>query len=71
MNKNLLLKILNPALAFVFLSQVTTAMLHGILPKPLFEPVHAGGGLILAFGVLVHVLLNWGWVKAHFFSKPR
>jgi hypothetical protein len=59
------LKILNPILALLFLNQILTGLFHGFLPHDVFEIVHQGGGIILATATLLHVILNWNWVKAN------
>jgi len=69
MNKNTFLKIVNPILACVLLFQVTTGMMHGIFPHELFETIHGSGGGALTLCVIIHVILNWGWVKTNFLKK--
>lgn len=68
--KNQILKILNPALVVLFINQVLLGLLNDILPHKLFEVLHGGGGMVFAVLVLLHLMLNWGWVKANFFQKP-
>ena len=65
MNKRGLLKIVNVLLAILILNQATTGLLSGILPHSLFEFLHEGGGVTIFIVVLVHVYLNWAWVKAN------
>ena len=65
MNKRNLLKIVNILLALLILNQATTALLHDLLSKDAFEFLHEGGGLTLFIAALVHVYLNWAWVKAN------
>ena len=71
MKRNTALKLLNPVLAYLAASQVLTGLLHGLLPRDLFFLMHRAGGLSLAFVALLHVALNWNWVKANYFAgKP-
>ncbi len=69
MKKNTLLKIINPILAVVFLYQVGTGLMHDIIPKEIFEAVHIAGAFTLIVFVIIHLVLNWNWVKLNFFKK--
>lgn len=71
MNKRNLLKIVNLLLGLLILSQATTGLFHDILPRGVFEFLHEGGGLILFVFVLLHVYLNWAWVKANLFPGRK
>lgn len=64
MDKQNLLKIINPLLAILLLNQAVTGFLHNVLPHRVFEFMHRGG-LILVILSIVHVYLNWGWVKSN------
>jgi hypothetical protein len=39
------------------------------LAEETFEHIHVPGGLLILVGVILHVILNWGWVKANFCKK--
>lgn len=67
--KKFILKVINPIIALLLLSQVFSALLHGALSHELFEKVHKTGGFLLFLGAVIHLLLNWGWVKATYFKK--
>ena len=69
MTKATALKILNPLLALLFINQATTGLLADELPREAFEILHEGGAYVLIAGVVLHVVLNWNWVKATFFRK--
>ena len=69
MKKSTLLKIVNPILAGVFLYQVVTGLTHEIIPESIFETVHVAGAFTLIFFVIIHLILNWNWVKLNFFKK--
>jgi hypothetical protein len=71
MMRNSILKILNPILALLFLNQILTGMLNGIIPKGAYEFFHEGGGIIFTFAVILHVIFNWNWVKATFLRKKK
>jgi len=69
MKTNSLLKILNPILAVLVLNQVLTALLRDSLSLQAFAALHQGGGIILAVGSVLHLTLNWNWVRANFRKK--
>lgn len=69
--KKFFLKVLNPIIALLILNQVFTALLHGVLSKELFEKVHETGGFLLFLGVVIHLLLNWSWVKTTYLAKRQ
>ena len=69
MKTNIFLKILNPILAVVLLIQIITGLLHGIFTRDMFETIHGSGAGILLACVILHLFLNWGWVKANFLKK--
>ena len=71
MKKNTLLKIVNPILALALLYQVATGLLHGIIPRGSFESVHVTGGMVLIVCAVIHLLLNWNWVKANLPVKSK
>jgi hypothetical protein len=69
MTKTLALKIVNPVLGCVVLTQVVTGLLHGLMPRDVFEAVHLVGGILIVIMVALHVILNWSWIKANFFES--
>lgn len=71
MNKRNLLKLVNILLAILILNQATTGLLHGIVPRDMFEVLHEGGGITIFITALVHVYLNWAWVKANLLSGHK
>ena len=70
MTRTSVLKIVNPILWVLLLNQVMTALLHDMLPHEAYEILHEGGGIVLAIVALLHVVLNWNWVKTNFLRKP-
>lgn len=66
MNKNLLLKIVNSVLFLLFISQACSGFFHHSLSHELFEIIHEGGGIFLVLLSLIHLYLNWGWVRVNF-----
>ena len=70
MKRNTMLKILNPVLAILLLNQLFSAAISDVIPKSVFEFLHEGGGSLLAIAAVLHLLLNWNWVKATYFKEP-
>jgi len=69
MDKKTTLRIVNIIIAVLILNQAASAMLRGLIGREAFEVFHEGGGVLLLAGVILHVILNWGWVKAQFFKR--
>ena len=69
MNRNFFLMILNPIVAILFLNQLLTGILHAVIPKGAYEFFHGGGGIFFAVAVVLHIVLNWNWVKVNYFKK--
>jgi hypothetical protein len=71
MGRNTALKILNPVLGLLLVSQVTTGLSGEALPHEVFEVLHEGGGILLAIVAATHVVLNWNWIRANYGRKPK
>lgn len=71
MGKTSVLKIVNPVIALLLLCQVCSALLMITLGDEIFETLHKTGGVLLAGGVLLHLSLNWNWVKASYLGNNR
>lgn len=69
MKRNTMLKIINPLLAVLVLSQILTGMFSDTLPYKAFEILHEGGGYALAVVATLHLALNWNWVKSTYFKR--
>ncbi|MCX5714011.1 MAG: hypothetical protein NT033_04205 [Candidatus Omnitrophica bacterium] len=77
MNKTKLFKIATTLLAISFLAQVVTvvgmvflkdlSMRLGVLGM-LFE-IHEYNGYLFVALVLVHLFLNWGWIRANIIKR--
>jgi hypothetical protein len=63
------LKIVNPILGVLLLNQIMTGLFHDALPHEAYEILHEGGGIVFAIMALLHLILNWNWIKANFFRK--
>jgi hypothetical protein len=69
MKRNTALKILNPILIVLFINQAVTVLFLDELPVKAFQVLHKGGGAILLGLMAVHIVLNFNWVKANYFSR--
>ena len=71
MKRNTMLKIVNPVLGVLFINQILSGVfgpaLFRISPKA-FEILHKDGGFVFAAVAVIHLILNWNWVKANFFK---
>ena len=71
MKRNTALKILNPLLACLVLNQILTGLLRSFMPWDAFRLIHQAGGISIAVAATLHVILNWNWIRANYFtSKP-
>jgi hypothetical protein len=60
------------ALLFVFLlCQALTGGLAGVIDPEVFEVIHPVGGTLLVIAAIVHIGLNWGWVRAAYVRRKR
>jgi hypothetical protein len=69
------LKLVNAILGIVALVQlvtvVTFAFFSESIPFDRIKIVHITCGLTLLALIIVHIFLNWTWVKSNFFKKMR
>ncbi len=66
MKKNKALKIINPILLILLVNQAVTGLFGTQISHEMFTILHKGGGFVLVGLALVHLGLNFGWVKANF-----
>ena len=76
MNKQLALKIVNPLLFVALIVQALTGValaFHLFFSRPkLYEMIgelHEHTGLVFVALALIHLYLNWGWVKSQFAKR--
>jgi hypothetical protein len=67
------LKIVNPVLALVAATQVVTAVLFTFfsdsIPFGQVRTLHLITGYTLFGIIILHIYLNWTWIKSTFFKK--
>ncbi len=69
MKKLQTLKIVNTVLAIAFLTLGTTALLHDYIPYNTYRRIHPLAGYTLSALVVIHVILNYGWIKKNILKK--
>lgn len=71
MTKNTALKILNPVLVILLISQILTGLFGLKLSPEAFEIFHRKAALVLAGLVVLHLVLNFNWIKANYFKSRK
>lgn len=63
MDKNTVLRVVNPVLAILLLNQPFSAFLSEVTGWDFFEGLHVLGGVLLLCAAAIHLVLNWKWVE--------
>lgn len=69
MNKQKLLKIVNPLLSVSFVIQVVSIVLYKFEVDTTM--IHEVNGYVFIALVVCHIYLNWGWIKANIFKSLK
>jgi len=73
MNRLKALKVVNLLLMVVFLSLATSGLLYWVglldIPYSTFRLIHPITGLTLVILVIIHLVLNYNWIKANYLKK--
>lgn len=69
MNKRTLLLITNTVLLLAFLTQITTVILLKIFGSHAVLEIHENVGLVLILSAIMHVYLNWSWIRSNIFKQ--
>ena len=70
MKRAFLLKVVNVLLFLSILWQAGTGFGHRYIPYHIYVKFHFTGGILLVILVLIHVWLNWSWIKNTLFKSP-
>jgi heme/copper-type cytochrome/quinol oxidase subunit 4 len=75
MNKMALMRPVNLALIISFVLQAITSLIiffHIKVPRRwgIFD-IHVYNGLLILLLALVHIWLNWGWIKANYLKTKK
>ena len=72
MKKATLLKIVNVALFVFAVNQAVTGFLRGRINSNVYDLLHGKAAFVLVALALVHLILNWNWVKSALLKRrPR
>ena len=71
MSKIKALKIVNSALAIVFLILVLTALFFQSIPYSIYRVIHPYTGYVFTGLVILHIILNFGWIKNNVLKKKN
>lgn len=66
-NKWLVISI--PIQAILMLSELITGLNSERIPPGTYEIVHEGGGILLVTMVVIHAIINWPWIRSHYFTR--
>ena len=65
------LKVINVILAILILSQFLSGFFRKEIGKTLFDLLHEKGAILLIIVIVLHLILNYGWVKNAYFKKKQ
>lgn len=73
MKKQSVLRVVNPLLALAFLAVAGAAVGRraGLVDGDLFRLVHPNAGFAFITLAVLHLILNWGWVRTAFGGGRR
>lgn len=69
MSKNKTLRVLNIVLAVLLINQWVGGTVYPKISESMFEWGHERAGILLGVAAIIHLALNWNWVKANYFKK--
>ena len=58
-------------MAILMLNQPFSGLLSSVTDWDIFESLHVGGGILLVWVAVVHLMLNWRWVTTNFFKNNK
>ncbi len=73
MNKAALLKIVNPVFLVLLLLQAVTGFMMRTMADPPSSvlTIHVWNSYAIGLILFFHLFLNFGWIKANFFTKKK
>jgi len=63
------LKVINSALPVMLIWLVITVLLRKSIPYEIYEIIHGFIGFAMTGLILLHVTLNFGWIKSNYLKK--
>jgi DMSO/TMAO reductase YedYZ heme-binding membrane subunit len=70
MKKSLLLKIVNLCLVLLFITSAGSAI-SNVLFRTRWYAIHEYSGYAFSLFALMHIVLNWTWIKSNFFKNKK
>jgi Ni,Fe-hydrogenase I cytochrome b subunit len=71
MKKQQFFKPVVAVMATDFFLLASSGLLHNLIPYDTYRIVHPIYGYILIACVVIHVFLNWAWVKSNIFAEKH
>jgi hypothetical protein len=70
MTKQKALRILNPLLGVLLVAQISAPLLGQVIEMPPYQyQVHTWNGVLIGVLIVLHIILNWPWIKSNYFKK--
>ncbi len=71
--KQKLLVYLNPILFLLAVLQLSSGILMNQVPQLYMQlaPLHQITGYVLGLAILLHIILNWYWIRMNYLSKKK
>ncbi len=69
MKRNSALKVVNPILGLLVFGQIIGGLSNNLIPEETFMLLHGTNGIVLGIVAIIHLSLNWNWVKANYLQK--
>jgi hypothetical protein len=71
MKKASILKFLNPLLFLAAFIQIITVVIIKTIPTSQIFTIHEYNGYTLAVIILLHLILNWNWIRLTYFKQKK
>lgn len=71
MSKTKTMKIVNVVLLILIINQLAGAQIYPKISPALFKWGHKRAAILLTAFIFIHLLTNWGWIKANFLKRKK
>ncbi len=68
LKKPMALKGINALLFICFILQISSGLFRSRLSLQVFEWAHERNGILLLILAVIHLILNWNWIKTSYFK---
>lgn len=70
MTKQQALRVLNPVLGVLLVGQIAAPLVGQVVEMPPYQyQVHMWNGVLIGVLMVLHLILNWPWIRANYFKK--